>query len=383
MHIFITINPAKVWRLLVKKIRHGAYPLLVTGFFLLVCGSPYPVAANDFEIISSEAPEPGIRTWRALSGSTVEANFVRLEGQNVILARQDGVEFRIPASKLSAGDITYLKARVLIPADHGNPPVPPPPIPPSDADRETPAAGGSTQNELEGAYGMYEHPTFDAITDSSGAVTIYLKDRGERIAKPIKLLARITYRNPYRASKVIELSPPEDLVRQPKMITLQGKTVDHKKTRQEVTYEVSYSFEGNQVSAWGRSLADGTHKEPETLEIVAKIPSTHDIPPSTEQPERIKILKDYFLEVKGGDGGNQSYNYYTSPNFARKTHNSANLIGPLWEPREVTFSRSSKKAPLRPYIYSGKLLWEGFVLFVVKPDPRADEPSHKMVITIE
>ena len=346
--------------------------------------------ANDFEVVTPETLNPAVRTWTAASGSTVEAKFVRLEGENVILAREDGVEFRIPGSKLSAADIDYVKA--LIPDGGGleqveaarvtekeDGPVKMQDVPGKLEPKQIPVF---TTGPWQGAHAVYEHANFDAVMDTDGTLNIYPKDQGKRIAKPLKLIGRITYRNPYRGTKIIELTSSGDPVMQPKTLTLQATTVDHSKSRQEVDFEVTYSFEANEISAWGRSLGEGTYKHPEMFEVHFSGPKTHQIEPSVEQSERIKILKDYSLVLKGGSGGSRRLDYYTSPKFGGDCK-SAELVGPMWKPRKITITGASNKAPIKPWVYPGRLLWEGFQLFVVKPDPRSESESQKMVIRVE
>lgn len=365
-------------------IHHGAWRrslLTAAAGFVLITnfgwgpGAP-AVIADDFEIVNPDTLDPEIRTWTALSGSTVEAKFVRLDGENVILAREDGVEFRIPASKLSAADVAYVQARA-----------------PASVETEEPAPSpkmgktSASSKDGEAVYAIYEHANFDAVVDEKGSVQIYPKNQGERIAPPLTLAGRIAYQKHYRGARIIELTPPGDLVRQPDTITLRAKTRDNK-TGQEVDFEVTYRFEGNEVSALGRSLGDGTYKQPEMFEIVTRIPQTHDIEPSVEQPERIRILKDYSLDLKGGAGGSRSLNYHSSPDFGGsknkgKTAEKAIPVGPVWEPRKITVSSASSKAPLIPYVYPGKLLWQGCTFFMRNSNPRSQSESEKVVVTID
>jgi hypothetical protein len=51
------------------------------------------------------APAAGaaaMATWTSADGKTIQASFLRLEGENVVIQREDGEAFIVPLSKLSA-----------------------------------------------------------------------------------------------------------------------------------------------------------------------------------------------------------------------------------------------------------------------------------------
>lgn len=66
----------------------------------------------------------GARTWTSATGNTVDAEFVRLEGQRVVLKTADGRTLGIPASQLSAADQEFVKgqaaASAFLEAESGN-----------------------------------------------------------------------------------------------------------------------------------------------------------------------------------------------------------------------------------------------------------------------
>jgi len=62
-----------------------------------------------------------MRTWTDIHGRTIQAQFVRVSGGNVIL-RQDGREASYPISGFSAADQQYLRSQS---AAGGPTPVPP------------------------------------------------------------------------------------------------------------------------------------------------------------------------------------------------------------------------------------------------------------------
>ena len=76
---------------------------------LLVWG----LALNPFVAWASGAPSTGVssaemRAWTSVSGSQVEAAYVRTEGDLVMLVKPDGGRFAIRRSLLSPGDVAYV-----------------------------------------------------------------------------------------------------------------------------------------------------------------------------------------------------------------------------------------------------------------------------------
>lgn len=47
------------------------------------------------------APAGPVMTWTSTDGKSIQASFVRLEGENVVIKRADGVIFTLPLSRLS------------------------------------------------------------------------------------------------------------------------------------------------------------------------------------------------------------------------------------------------------------------------------------------
>jgi hypothetical protein len=60
-------------------------------------------------VASSKPAVPEFRTWKAKSGHTIEAIFVRKDGDKVVLKRKDGTEVTVPVSILVQEDVELLK----------------------------------------------------------------------------------------------------------------------------------------------------------------------------------------------------------------------------------------------------------------------------------
>lgn len=65
--------------------------------------APAPAAAMDAApAATAPAAAGGIETWTSADGKTIKATKLRLEGENVVLQREDGQCFSVPLAKLSA-----------------------------------------------------------------------------------------------------------------------------------------------------------------------------------------------------------------------------------------------------------------------------------------
>ena len=58
-------------------------------------------AADKISAVTTSAPPPKMETWTSLEGKTIKAELLRLDGETLILKRDDGNVFRLPAARLS------------------------------------------------------------------------------------------------------------------------------------------------------------------------------------------------------------------------------------------------------------------------------------------
>lgn len=59
-----------------------------------------PAAVVTTPAVSPAAAGP-VMTWTSADGKSIQASFLRLEGENVVIKRADGVSFTLPMSRLS------------------------------------------------------------------------------------------------------------------------------------------------------------------------------------------------------------------------------------------------------------------------------------------
>ena len=79
--------------------------LLVCLPFVLL--SVMPVGS---QLQAQDAAKPSLRTWKDSTGQfSVEAVFVRVSGDQVVLQRKDKTEISVPLAKLSEADRKYVE----------------------------------------------------------------------------------------------------------------------------------------------------------------------------------------------------------------------------------------------------------------------------------
>jgi uncharacterized protein (TIGR03067 family) len=97
------------------------------------------------------------RTWRDSSGQfQIEARFVRIAGDSVVLLRNDGVEISVPVAKLSAADQAFVRTKATpVPA---TPPAPVPAAQPADLSATVPTPAEKIKQLSRLSIGIVGHP---------------------------------------------------------------------------------------------------------------------------------------------------------------------------------------------------------------------------------
>ena len=65
-------------------------------------GGKAPAAAAPAAAPAPAAAAGAMKTWTNAAGATIQASFLRMEGENVVIQRADGVCFTVPLANLSA-----------------------------------------------------------------------------------------------------------------------------------------------------------------------------------------------------------------------------------------------------------------------------------------
>lgn len=106
------------------------------------------------------------RTWTSVTGQTAEAEFVKMEGENVVVRMADGRTSSIPIARLSAADQAFIK-------EHGGkmPATPPAPAP------KPAAIVPATTSDGKGSFiGTWEGYMADSDGSKHGDIRLVIKE---------------------------------------------------------------------------------------------------------------------------------------------------------------------------------------------------------------
>ncbi len=222
------------------------------------------------------------RSWTSVTGDEIQARFVELDMDRVVLETEDGTMVTIRIAMLVPAD----QARVRELAGSGR----------AAADR---AVSPSLLPELRGGpgdghYAFYSHEKFDAHVDRNGSLFVQVKDGGQPVGEPIEFF-RITLGElddswEWRDVRYFkDYSSPSD---DPESISF----IMVKDTADEIHIKVEYTFDGNKLCSSAeivqpRRLSFETQVRTRTI-----FPESFDIEPHMTQAERRERVKDASLE---------------------------------------------------------------------------------------
>lgn len=309
------------------------------------------------------------RTWTSATGATVEARLTGVEDGQALLETVDGRPLVIALANLSAADAE----RVAKMADAAAPAV-------ETGPHKLPVF---TTGPGAGYHAVYQHANFDARIDADGVLHVQLKEKGSPLDNTIRFVNHSHFLAPEWTHRPIrEFQTPSPPVMQPTRVTFQGK-FSH-----DVSFEWTYAFSGNVISAWGRCEDPKDVVHPTQFRIGIYIPPSHAIPKEVPYEEWEGIVQGYQVHMREMQGSQLkwvSYTYYESRDQPFPRIREARVEAPNWAPRSVQISTPSREAPLQGWVYSGYSLWQGYYFFLTKPTAMAKSRSNKdrMVLTID
>lgn len=212
----------------------------------------------------------------------------------------------------------------------------PKPKPPAKPKDEGPTLPELTDTPATNAYAFYSQPSFDFVLDRHMRATIYLKDKGERTGKPVKLSApQFAVPNaknpPKNPPKIVEFIDPPAPKAQAAELELSGKL------NNDAVFSVKYKFLANTVSmaCTLKNSAGGEGATPFVMEF--NFPTTHTFTPNIEMADRKKAVEGWYIKTreKGDKDKNfksYTYTYWDLAKF-KKDAQSAEVFGP-WGSRK-------------------------------------------------
>jgi|GEM_PF-2464772 len=98
----------------------------------------------------------GARTWTSQSGSRVEAEFMEMQGDSVVLRNPEGRQFRIPLAQLSEGDQAFVRENHMSPPAEQTP----------EAVKPSPSAAATEAGPADSAAAWIVHAAPDPLSAS-------------------------------------------------------------------------------------------------------------------------------------------------------------------------------------------------------------------------
>lgn len=294
-----------------------------------------------------------VTTWTSVSGAQVEARFVGMERDQVILQPAEGDEVVIRINFLIPED--QVRARELHAAGT--------PAAATDEDDDDEVDGPQlptlTSGPGEGRHAYYEHANFDAWVTRSGRLYIHPKDNGQRVGNSFHIRPRaaemISGRPSARVEAFEEHGPP---AQQPQSITFTARA---RRDEVELTYTVEYTFTGNRICVAVEITNPRRLERNFATRTSFRFGRVKEVPAAMPQAERVELLEGLRLRHRTQAGrGWQEENFYETISLRGRV-DRAEVSGP-WGGRTITFDGENRRDGNRTHAwnYSGRPLNDGY-----------------------
>lgn len=230
----------------------------------------------------------------------------------------------------------------------------------------------------KGMHAVYVHANFDALMRPTGDLTIYPKDKGQRIGNPLTMGLSALYntRSTTASRPMATFENDKGPLMNPAAITLRGKLVD------DVDYEVTFTFEKNSISVRGYGKDPIGLELPTGFHFLIEVPPYCSFPPDTPQTERAARLKGMAFITKAGP--KQVVYPYASGTVMGEYVDKCWISGPVYGARRLSFEvKSSETAPMRPGIYDNFAPYNGYLIDMAKRNIESKKLSERLVLTIQ
>ncbi len=285
-----------------------------------------------------------LNTWTSSSGFQVNARFIDMDNDQVVLQSAEGRELKIRITLLIPAD--QVRARNLF-AESG---------PDEASDGDLPLL---TRGPGRGHHAYYTHQNFDAWVTKNGRLFIHPKENGQRVGRPFQIQHEPVILTDDHGlailQRITKSGPPEQ---EPRSITFEALA---KRDDVEITYKVEYTFNQNRICASSEII------EPRRSDLLiearadVQFQGAEDIPEEMPRAERVKLLEKHLLRWRGGEARRwQELTFYASTTFSGPV-DVAEISGP-WGQRVVKLKGENRRSGNRAafWTYGGQPLNEGY-----------------------
>lgn len=307
----------------------GVGPLRWLLIVWWACCGGWVLADNDF------------RTWTSIHGAQVEARLDRVEGEWVVLEDAAGQQLEIRAQQLVPEDRAIIQQMAASAVEE------------DESGRRLPVFA---EGPGEGYHAVFSRPTFDARVTERGFLELQPKDQGQAVG-PVILVAgpRVQQGDPYELISTTNIESPSGPVLNPRELTVTGRTENN------VTFEVTYSFEGDEVRVVAQ-ITDPVQPSPQArLWMRSSVPALDTIKPEHNATERERLLRGHQLRYRTTGGSRrENVNFHASVSVHRRV-DWVEINGP-WGGRTVVFEADNRRDgnTFTLHNYRGRPLSDGF-----------------------
>lgn len=312
-----------------------------------------------------------ILTWKSTAGSSLEAELIAIEDDEITLATAAGKRLKLRTSQL---DPTSLKQL------------------------ESLTGGGIKQNEgwlptytkgpMKGTYAFFQNDAYEARVTQRGTIQIFIRENGKRTSnRYIHLRPGLGFvRNKEWLGRPIEsASAKNPPALQPEKVTVNGLA------RDGVKWQFTYEFEPDRIIAWGSVKDPGGLDQPTVCQISTSTPEYKELDYTKTQAEMNAVVGKSILTVDSDNGKPVKYDYITKVDLGKDIREKAGVAAAAHAKSEHFGSRTIHWEPSDPtrhgrllfYTQGTAALFEGYSIYYRNHDARSNSRKSHLALTIE
>ncbi len=300
------------------------------------------------------ADDPELPTWTSVSGAEVQAAFVGVEGDQVILQPAEGDQLVIRINMLVPDDQVRVRQLQAEAGDDDD----------EEDDSGTARLPTLTSGPGAGNHAFYQHRNFDAVVDSRGRLRVHPKDgSGQRVGPAF------TFANPGLREREVEprrrwRSRSVDSIPEHSAPAMNPRSVQFEivyATKENTRVRVEYTFDDNSITASSEVLEPRRPELSTHTRVSTGFPRMADFTPQTPFEERQKTLAQVSMETRRGQSRREVIVW--DSRTVRGQLDDMTLTG-LWGERTIRIDADNRRDgnSLSLYHYTGRPLYNGFSL---------------------
>ena len=245
-----------------------------------------------------------LHDWTSTAGSTIRAEFMRLEGGKVTLLSENGKQLVLRLDQLDKK--SQQRAERLAELGEADPDEVE-----ADAKYRVPLF---KEGPWKGYHAVYEREKFFAAATRSGQIRVFQKVDGKRIKGKQPALFRLSPHYHVAVTEgreVVYVETDGQPTMDPDELTFKGKTAAG------MTFQVTFVFEDDSIEAYGFIKDRGNVEHPTRLNVGMRFPKNKKITPDMGVEEQTKIVGDSWIKGETRDGDEVEFDFVTEVGFKK------------------------------------------------------------------